>query len=358
MSEEEATELEELEAVEPGHVAKPEDLFHSLLGEPASEVWTAGYAASSLPLMLLDRSLSIIWANRSFQGLYGEIDEIRGLYLTQFFDKSFSESRVSDLFRAVKNSASSFSWRGQVERKDREGRNVICNLLVLPVFREPKTPESLIAFGIIIDDVTAEHHKLLRDNFTSLLEASRLKDNDTGNHIQRINEYCRVMTEHLLGDPEFPSIDREFLEDIRYLAAMHDVGKIGTSDNILNKAGPLEDWEWEIMKEHTINGAYILSTYPNIMAREIAVSHHEKWNGSGYPYAFSGPTIPLSARIVAIADVYDALRMRRVYKEPMSHEKAMVIIKSDRGSHFDPSLTDSFLAINEEFRQIYDNLSD
>jgi putative two-component system response regulator len=94
------------------------------------------------------------------------------------------------------------------------------------------------------------------------------------------------------------------------------------------------------------------------MAREIAVSHHEKWNGSGYPYAFSGPTIPLSARIVAIADVYDALRMRRVYKEPMSHEKAMVIIKSDRGSHFDPSLTDSFLAINEEFRQIYDNLSD
>ena len=139
---------------------------------------------------------------------------------------------------------------------------------------------------------------------------------------------------------------------------MHDVGKIGTPDDILNKQGPLEDWEWEIMKEHTINGAYILSTYPNPMAREIALRHHEWWNGAGYPHGLSGDLIPLSARIVTIADVYDALRMERSYKKAFSHEKAKTIIREEKGSHFDPDLIDIFEKIETDFREIFEELND
>ncbi|MCF6335211.1 MAG: HD domain-containing protein [Spirochaetales bacterium] len=139
---------------------------------------------------------------------------------------------------------------------------------------------------------------------------------------------------------------------------MHDVGKIGTPDNILTKPGPLTKEEWIIMKEHPKSGALILSAYPDPMAAHIANFHHEKWDGKGYPYGFSEQLIPLAARIVAIADVYDALRMKRSYKDPFSHSKTMEIIREDAGSHFDPDLIDIFLKYNKEFDSIFENLRD
>ena len=139
-------------------------------------------------------------------------------------------------------------------------------------------------------------------------------------------------------------MDKDFIEDIGFLAAMHDVGKIGTPDDILNKEGPLNEFEWGIMKEHTKNGAFILSSYPNPMAKEIALSHHEWWNGSGYPYNLEGTMIPLSARIVTLADVYDALRMKRSYKPAYSHEIAIQKIQQEREVHFDPEIVDVVLA--------------
>jgi putative two-component system response regulator len=136
------------------------------------------------------------------------------------------------------------------------------------------------------------------------------------------------------------------------------VGKIGTPDDILNKVGTLDPWEWEIMKEHTKNGAYILRRYHIPMAAEIALRHHERWDGTGYPYGLSGDDIPLSARIVAIADVYDALRMRRTYKEPFPHDRAVATIADERGRHFDPLLVDRFLAIAPSFGRIFSELLD
>jgi response regulator RpfG family c-di-GMP phosphodiesterase len=186
-----------------------------------------------------------------------------------------------------------------------------------------------------------------------------LKDNDTGNHIERVNRYARVLAGSLLLDHlQWPAVDRQFVESIGQVAALHDLGKIGTPDDILNKAGPLEAWEWDVMKQHTTNGAYILSTYPNPMAREIALRHHEKWNGTGYPHALSGDLIPLSARIVAFADVYDALRMRRTYKEAYPHRKAVQIIERERGTHFDPDLFERFLTVADSFDEIFTELAD
>jgi len=215
-----------------------------------------------------------------------------------------------------------------------------------------------MAYVMLIDDISDYHRRMLRDTFSSLLEASKLKDRDTGHHIQRVNAYSRCLCDRLLGHSLYPQVDRQYVEDIAFLAAMHDVGKIGISDNILNKAGPLDDWEWALMKEHTINGAFVLATYPNPMAREIALFHHEWWDGSGYPYGLGSEMIPLAARVVAVADVYDALRMKRSYKEALDHERTVAIVAQNAGSHFDPALVEHFEAVSRSFREIFLSLRD
>jgi putative two-component system response regulator len=218
---------------------------------------------------------------------------------------------------------------------------------------ELKTRDPL-EFVVMFDDVTEENRLLLRSVFMSLLEASKLKDNDTGEHISRVNHYSRCLAEALQRRPGYERVDADFIDSIGFLASMHDVGKIGTPDDILNKAGPLSDWEWSIMREHTKNGAFILSTYPNPMAKEIALSHHEKWNGTGYPFQLEGDMIPLSARIVAIADVYDALRMRRSYKPPFDHPTSIQKMMEGKESHFDPVLLDTFYTVADRFGEIYE----
>jgi putative two-component system response regulator len=350
---EELEELAEIDAEE-----SPEDIFRGLSKEDAIRYWTKNYIKSPLPLLLLDSNLLIVWSNLKFQEFYGDYKAFFGQHITRFFSESFDEERRILLTRHARSQEETYSWRGQVEKKGRADRTILCNLLLLPVFKSPELLEDPLAYMVIVDDVSQEHRKLLRDTFTSLLEASRLKDNDTGNHIQRVNAYSTCITEYLMSRPDFSVIDREFLENIGYLAAMHDVGKIGTSDNILNKGGPLDEWEWEIMKEHTINGAFILSTYPNSMAREIALFHHERWDGKGYPYGVSETMIPLSGRIVAFADVYDALRMERSYKEPFSHEKTIDVMCTEEAGHFDPNLMEIFMEIHVKFREIFDRLKD
>ena len=170
--------------------------------------------------------------------------------------------------------------------------------------------------------------------------------------------YSRALAKWLFEHSSYQEVDAQFIEDITFLAPMHDVGKIGTPDDILHKGGPLEDWEWKIMKEHTINGGFILSSYPIPMAREIALFHHEWWNGTGYPYGLQGETIPLAARIIAIADVYDALRMKRSYKEAFSHKKACDIIKKDTESHFDPALVEVFFQLSGKIDETFNALAD
>ncbi|MDR2102896.1 MAG: HD-GYP domain-containing protein [Treponema sp.] len=215
-------------------------------------------------------------------------------------------------------------------------------------------------FIVFFDDVTEENKQLLRSVFMSLLEASKLKDNDTGKHIFRVNLYSQCLAEELYQGcrQNHEEIDADFVDNIGFLASMHDVGKIGTPDDILNKEGPLSDWEWTIMQEHTKNGAFILSTYPDPMAKEIALSHHERWDGTGYPFRLERKMIPLAARIVAIADVYDALRMQRCYKPALPHDVAVEKILENRGTHFDPLLIDIFGFIKDKFENIYEKNRD
>ena len=355
-------DVEEIEAIQEADpeltVPMAAEALEELKKELTVQIWTEHYDLSRLPVLLLDQNLVIIWGNQKYLALFGDNDKSTGLHLTRFFGNSFTDDQKRSLYSDVRSEESTYSWKGQVQKKAVDGLSVVCNLLLLPVFRHGEGDVSPVAYAVIIDDLSVEQRELLQGTYSSLLEASRLKDNDTGNHILRVNTYSKLLTENLVGNTVHGNIDIQFLTDISFLAAFHDVGKIGTSDNILNKEGSLEDWEWEVMKEHTINGAYLMNTYPNSMAKDIALFHHEKWNGSGYPYGIGEDLIPLSARIVAAADVYDALRMKRCYKDAFTHEKAVEIMAEGRGLHFDPDLFDCFLGMQDKFEETWKELGD
>ncbi len=199
----------------------------------------------------------------------------------------------------------------------------------------------------------------------ALAKLSESRDDDTGSHLERVQSYCRLLGECLLADLNYNNeLDSHFVETLWQASPLHDIGKVGISDNILLKPGKLTEDEFEVMKTHTVIGAKTLEKvqqeYPENdfvnMGILIARHHHERWDGSGYPYGLAATNIPLAARIMAVADIYDALRVKRVYKEPFSHQKSYDIIMSAGGKHLDPNLTVHFQRVHREFEIIYTKL--
>ncbi|MDT8990703.1 two-component system response regulator [Curvibacter sp. APW13] len=202
----------------------------------------------------------------------------------------------------------------------------------------------------------------------AMASLAETRDSDTGNHIRRTQFYVKALAEHLRTHPRFANVlSDSYIEMLFKSAPLHDIGKVGIPDRILLKPGRFEPAEFEIMKTHTTLGRDAIEHAERQLgmsvdflsvAKEIALSHQEKWDGSGYPQGLAGDAIPLSARLMAVADVYDALISRRVYKEGMPHEKAVAIVQEGRGSHFDPDITDAFLALQDEFRSIAARFAD
>ena len=208
------------------------------------------------------------------------------------------------------------------------------------------------------------HRKLQHARAATILGLAKMaeyRDEGTGTHLERIREYARMLAEEMARISRYREyIDQRYIEDIYQSAILHDIGKVGIPDAVLLKPGELTDEEFEVIKCHTRFGGDAITaiqaqiegrSFLNI-GREIAYSHHEKWDGSGYPRGLRGRDIPLAARIVAVADVYDALTTQRFYKEAFSHEKARQIILNLRGSHFDPDVVDAFLALESQFDRI------
>ncbi len=313
--------------------------------------------ASSIPSAVIDASLRLLWSNGSFQDYFPE--SISHGTIGSILSSGLSLDKVKVLISEIKDEEHNYRSRLHLFLPSRNRLPVEVNFMFSPYHHNPKQGGPPLSWLLIVDDVTEENRRLLRGTFMSLLEASKLKDNDTGNHIRRVGEYARLLAESMKDDPAYQEqLTPGFIDDICFLAPMHDVGKIGTPDDILNKEGPLDIREWEIMKEHTINGAYILSSYPNVMARQIALHHHERWDGNGYPYSLSGDMIPLAARIVSICDVYDALRMKRSYKNQLSHESSYDIIIQGAGTQFDPSILGHFRKMSDRFSEIHLQLQD
>lgn len=191
-----------------------------------------------------------------------------------------------------------------------------------------------------------------------LAKLADFRDSDTGAHLDRICEYAVVLARELAR--EKPEIDDAWIEDLRLASSLHDIGKVGVPDGVLLKPGGLTQEERQVIEQHPIFGADTLIAVRRRLGDspllnrsiEIALGHHERWDGTGYPFGLAGEQISLSARIVAVADVYDALRSVRVYKPAMTHEQAAAVIRKGSGTHFDPALVRAFLRIEAEFAAI------
>jgi len=219
-------------------------------------------------------------------------------------------------------------------------------------------------------DLEVGHRELAatRDlTIRALSSLAETRDNETGLHIIRTQHYVKLLAQNLSQHPDFAAkLQPDFVELLYKSAPLHDVGKIGIPDHILLKPGKLTDEEFAVMRTHATLGRDALATAAKgneasaflCLAQEIALNHHEKWDGTGYPSQLSGEDIPLSARLMALADVYDALVSKRVYKKAMTHAEARAIILEGRGSHFDPRVVDSFLTTETEFVRIANRYGD
>lgn len=221
-----------------------------------------------------------------------------------------------------------------------------------------------------VDERTQEVAHTQDVTIHSMAVLAETRDNETGGHIMRTQHYVKALAEHLMTHKKF----RNYLDSSRInlffkSAPLHDIGKVGIADSILLKPGKLTDDEFNEMKKHTTYGRDAIvkselalgsknTTSFLRLAREIAYTHHEKWNGRGYPEGLSGDEIPLGGRLMALADVYDALISKRVYKPAFSHKEAVSVITEERGEHFDPDLVDGFLQIEERFKQIARKFAD
>ena len=270
-------------------------------------------------------------------------DEERGLSLgaADFIHKPFSRSIVMARVRNHLELAQA--------RRRLSDRNVELEHLVAERTREVLHEKEQV---IAVQDVT----------ITALCALAEIRDNETGNHIRRTQKYIQSLAGRLSDHPRFAAeLCGETIRLLYRSAPLHDIGKVGIPDAILLKPGKLTAEEWVIMRRHTEYGRNAIAQAEGDIgestdflrcARDIAYGHHEKWDGSGYPLGLSGKAIPLSARLMAVADVYDALISRRVYKPAYSHERAVSMIMDERGRHFDPDVVDAFIDVAREFQTI------
>ena len=195
----------------------------------------------------------------------------------------------------------------------------------------------------------------------ALAKLAESRDPEMGDHLERVRRYAKLLAERLATLPKYRGvINTEYLRLLYLTTPLHDIGKVAIKDSVLLKPGKLTADEYELMKTHTLKGAYTLQTaieqHPKAtflqMARDIALTHHERYDGTGYPAGLAGDAIPLCGRIVAVADVYDALTSKRIYKEAFDHETARRLIVEESGRQFDPDVVEAFLAREPEFMEI------
>lgn len=220
------------------------------------------------------------------------------------------------------------------------------------------------------DRVRDQVHELSETQLSTIFAMSKLaesRDPETGEHLERMREYCKVLSEKLGTLSKYQDIiDQAFVDNIYTASPLHDIGKVGVDDTVLQKPGKLTPEEWKLMRMHPVIGAETLREvdrqHPgNAFLRTgiaIAESHHEKWDGSGYPYGLAGENIPLAARILALGDVYDALTSKRCYKDAFSHKQSRDMIEEQIGRHFDPDVSRAFLESEDEFQRIRSEFQD
>lgn len=281
------------------------------------------------------------------------------------------ECQFPQLYPLLKGTTKSYKSRGKIYdvgicHLEKNNVNV---LWFRDVTKEKEAMAMLKLDHLEMTEIVNEKNEFIRDVqqkvIVSLAEVIESRDESTGGHVKRTNDIVKVLLEAMLKD-NYPGVDASFLEIVSGCSSMHDIGKISVPDAVLQKNGKLTDEEFEAIKKHSSVGGKLINKIldgienENVLniAKNIAQCHHEKWNGFGYPNKLKGTEIPLEARVMAIADVYDALVSKRCYKPPMPFEKAKAFMEESFGSHFDPTLQKYFEEclpqIESYYQQTYD----
>lgn len=334
-------------------------------------------SSASVSIVLTDFDRKVIFWNVGAENIYGyTAEEMVGSSITRLYPSDMHETGAMDELRRVM-----FNKRGtvkaNVKQVAKDGRLLTISLTVSAMRDATDRVRGILGLGQDVTEQVRLHEELVKSyqrirriqgaSIFALARLAESRDGETGYHLNRMQAYCKILCDHLKGNGAYQSqMDEQFVEDLVQVSVLHDIGKVAMPDSILFNPKKFGKDEFEVMKQHSVFGGCALEDAANeagqkesylFLARDIAYYHHEKWDGSGYPFGLSGEEIPLGARIVAVADVYDALTTERRYKRSYSHEEAKRLIVSDTGKHFDPALVEAFLECEEKFQKIRAQLS-
>jgi len=327
------------------------------------ELYFRAIQSVSQPVLLTDRSGNIIRVNNAFINMYGfTLNELAGKNPNilnpgrdVYINFGYTEEEYDELFRSMWKSISNpdvGTWENVLINRKKDGSLIWVKLLINAVYDDEHVPVNYIALPVDITGTLQKETMTKVELYQTIAALAELRDNETGNHMRRVGIYTKLLARGY-------NMPEKYCNDIEVFAPLHDIGKVGILDSLLLAERNLLPSEFEVMKTHTVLGHNIVKGKKELeMVAAITIAHHEWYDGSGYPKGLKGLDIPLSARITAVADVYDALRSRRPYKGEWSHEDAVKYIKGKSGVQFDPDLIDIFCNISDRIEKIYMELKD
>lgn len=331
--------------------------------EQEKELYYNAIQSLSQPMVITDTEGKILELNRAFSKMYGyskkevigQAPNILNPGKKVYKNLGYTEKEYTELFRnlwtSIKNPDLG-TWEDVIVNRRKDGSLLWVRLLINAVINEKKEISNFI--GVPIDiSILREKEKMSKVQlYRTMADLAELRDNETGNHMRRVGIFSKLLAKSL-------DMPEKYCDDIEIFTPMHDIGKVGILDSILLAPRKLSKEEFEEMKKHTLLGHNIVKGNKELeLVASITLHHHERYDGKGYPHGLSGEKIPLSARITAIADVYDALRSKRPYKEEWPHEKAKAEIAKNAGTQFDPILVRIFMELDQDFDNAYQQLRD
>jgi len=338
----------------------------------------AGILNSStlVSVILTDLEQNICFWNRGAENIFGyTASEMIGTKITRLYpDDPASRQTVETLQHKVKSKE--YSVHGKMKQVAKDGRILTISLAISPMLGTSGELQGILGIGQDVTEETRLNNELVKSfqllketqdvSIFSLARLAESRDEETGLHLTRIQHYCRVLCRRLASRRAYKDyMTPKFVEDLIRSSVLHDIGKVAIPDSVLMSCNKFTKEEFEVMRQHPIHGGQALDDAVERLGKEsflsigrdIAYFHHEHWDGNGYPFGLEAGAIPLSARVVAIADVYDALTTPRRYKRAFPHEEACSIISEAKGKQFDPEIVDAFVEAESEFRTIRHELS-
>lgn len=325
-------------------------------------------SSTLVSVVLTDLDQNVLFWNTGAENIFGyKADEIVGTKITRLYPPDSLTTETVDQFRRMVKRRTG-TVQGKMKQISKDGRELTVSLAISPMLDQFGELQGILGVGLDVTEEVRQHKEIVRlldqvqktheVSIFTLAKLAESRDEETGYHLTRIQKYCRLLCEGLAQIPRYRDIvTPQFTEDLYQSSVLHDIGKVAIPDAILlstEKFGPAER---KIMEQHPVVGGKALEEAANKLGQgsfltvgmEVAYYHHEHWDGAGYPFGLKGEEIPLSARIVALADVYDALTVKRRYKRAFSHEEARRMIVEARGTQFDPELVDVFVKLDSEF---------